>query len=170
MEIREYRSEDLAYLIELFLDTVYSVNIKDYTEEQIQAWTNHIRGDCSRTELVILKKQLKEKFSKNLTENYSLIAVENGVIVGFSDLSSEGLLNMFYVHKDYQGRGIGKALLNKIFTYAKHQNISVITTESSITAKSFFEKNGFQCVTAQTRNIGEIGLTNYIMKIDLTKD
>ena len=38
MIIREYRKEDLGEVMQLFYDTVHTVNRRDYTEEQVNAW------------------------------------------------------------------------------------------------------------------------------------
>lgn len=38
MFIRKYQPSDCRAFAELFYDTVHSVNIKDYTEEQVCAW------------------------------------------------------------------------------------------------------------------------------------
>ena len=39
MKIRRYESADLKQILRLFYETVRAVNIKDYTTEQINAWT-----------------------------------------------------------------------------------------------------------------------------------
>lgn len=38
MFIREYQSSDCKELTKLFYNTVHTVNAKDYTEEQLDAW------------------------------------------------------------------------------------------------------------------------------------
>ena len=40
MTIREYRSSDLREIVELFYDTVHTVNARDYTPEQLNAWAD----------------------------------------------------------------------------------------------------------------------------------
>lgn len=47
MELRKYRSSDLDEIIKLFHETVHSVNLKDYTHEQVCAWAT---GLVDRTE------------------------------------------------------------------------------------------------------------------------
>lgn len=37
--IREYQSSDCRELAELFFNTVHTVNARDYTKEQLDAWT-----------------------------------------------------------------------------------------------------------------------------------
>lgn len=38
MDIRQYQQSDRKELIELFYNTVHTVNAKDYTKEQLDAW------------------------------------------------------------------------------------------------------------------------------------
>lgn len=38
MTLRDYTKTDCAELAELFYDTVHTVNAKDYTQEQLDAW------------------------------------------------------------------------------------------------------------------------------------
>ena len=38
MQLREYQPSDRAQMAELFYQTVHSVNAKDYTKEQLDAW------------------------------------------------------------------------------------------------------------------------------------
>ena len=39
MQLREYQPFDCAQMAELFYQTVHSVNAKNYTKEQLDAWT-----------------------------------------------------------------------------------------------------------------------------------
>lgn len=45
-----------------------------------------------------------------------------------------------FVHKDFQGEGIATMLLNEIEQYAITNGIIRITSEVSLTARPFFEK------------------------------
>ena len=38
MQLREYQPSDCAQMAELFYQTVHSVNAKNYTKEQLDAW------------------------------------------------------------------------------------------------------------------------------------
>ena len=39
MQLRKYQPSDCAQMAELFYQTVHSVNAKNYTKEQLDAWT-----------------------------------------------------------------------------------------------------------------------------------
>lgn len=146
MIIREYRPSDCAELTKLFYDTVHTVNAKDYTKEQLAVWA---------TGTVDL-----EKWNTSLLEHYSLVAVEEGRIVGFGDIDNTGYLDRLYVHKDYQGQGIATALCDKLEQTAEGS----IVTHASITARPFFEKRGYQVLKEQQVERQGILLTNYVME------
>lgn len=40
MELREYRPEDCEAITRLFYDTVHTVNQRDYTPAQLDAWAD----------------------------------------------------------------------------------------------------------------------------------
>ena len=92
MIIRPYQTADCEALARLFYDTVHTVNAKDYTEQQLNAWA---------TGTVDL-----EAWDRSLTAHFTLVAEENGVITGFGDMDSSGYLDRLYVHRDFQGKGI----------------------------------------------------------------
>lgn len=100
MEIRKYQPSDCKVLAELFYHTVHTVNVKDYTEAQANAWAT------GRLDL--------EKWNRSFQEHYSLVAVDNGIIVGFGDIDETGYLDRLFVHADYQGKGIGTAICNQL--------------------------------------------------------
>lgn len=152
MRIRLYRKEDCREIIQLFYDTVHSVNIRDYTESQLAVWAPQV----DQTNLVV--------WDKSLREHYTVVAEDNNMIVGFGDIDSTGYLDRLFTHKDFQQQGIASKILNELEQYAKDKGFSFITTEASITAKLFFEKYGYEIIKEQQieRN-GQI-LTNYLMR------
>ena len=39
MEIRKYQAEDLEEIVQLFYETIQTVNRKDYSQEQVEVWS-----------------------------------------------------------------------------------------------------------------------------------
>lgn len=152
MLIRKYQKEDCKELCALFYDTVHTINAKDYTKDQLDVWAT---GQVDF-----------EKWDKSLQEHYSIVAVDNKIIVGFGDIDKTGYLDRLYVHKDYQKKGIATAICNNL-----EKNISAkinkIRTHASITAKSFFEKRGYKVIKEQQVERQGIFLTNYVMEKNL---
>ena len=146
MQLRRYKQSDCRELAELFYKTVHTVNAADYNNEQLNAWaTGHVDF---------------EAWNKSLLEHYSIVAVDNGIIVGFGDIDQTGYLDRLYVHADYQGRGIATAICNKL-----EQSVSgKIVTHASVTAKPFFEKRGYKVIKEQSVERQGVFLTNFVME------
>lgn len=146
MELRKYRPSDCRTLTELFYHTVHTVNAKDYTEAQLNAWAT------GRVDL--------EQWDRSLQEHDSVVAVENGEIVGFGDIDKTGYLDRLFVHADHQGQGIATAICDRL----EQAVAGNITTHASITAKPFFEKRGYTVVKEQQVERQGILLTNFVME------
>lgn len=147
MELQNYKPEDCKYLAELFYDTVHSVNAKDYTEEQLKVWA---------TGTVDL-----EKWNQSFLEHYTVVALEDKIIVGFGDMDKNGYLDRLYVHKDYRKRGIATAICDKLEATVGAEKF---VTHASITAKPFFEQRGYKVIKEQQVERQGILLTNYVME------
>lgn len=153
LQVRRYCSEDTAKLVDLFYETVHSVNAAHYTAEQLHAWTP--MGE---------KEERIKKWRVSLAQNLSFVAEQKGKIVGFSDLQQDGYLNRLYVHKDHQRQGVAADLLNAAEKEAEKLGLSEITLDASLTAKPFFEKHGYETIRQQTVVRKGIALTNFKMR------
>ncbi|HAT4455342.1 TPA: GNAT family N-acetyltransferase [Legionella pneumophila] len=153
--IRAYRMGDEAEIYQLFYDTVHCINSKDYTEEQLDTWAP--------------KNPDLSSWANSLSKNHSFVAVdaESSEIIGFADLEENGCLNRGFVHKNYQGQGIGKALLLARENRARELGIKQLFSEVSITATPFFEKCGYINIKEQTKVLNGISFINYYMIKDL---
>ena len=152
MRIRIATIADIPTLKSLYYDTITTINALDYNEEQILAWASTAENIAS------LETKILEQY---------FIAAENeaGIITGFASLDNQkGYLDVLYVHRDFQRMGIASLLLQSLLEKAKQMNIIEITTDASITAKPFFEKNGFQVVKEQTVVVKGVPMMNFKMK------
>ena len=53
-------------------------------------------------------------------------------------------VSTLYVHRDYQGRGIGRALVRQAVTLSRHNGCTCVTVWPDPDAVTFYEKQGFQ--------------------------
>lgn len=150
--LRRYCEEDIEKVAALFYDTVHTVNRKDYTQEQVDAWADgHFDLDA-----------WDESFKKHDT----IVAELDGNIVGFADMTADGYLDRLYVHKDFQRRKIASMLCD----YLEENCMSAhFTTHASITAKKFFEKRGYHVIKEQQVIRKGIVLINYRMEKSVQK-
>ncbi|SFS53048.1 GNAT family N-acetyltransferase [Paenibacillus sp. 453mf] len=151
-EIVRFKESDLEEIVNLFYDTVHSVNSKDYSEEQLHAWAPIDEKDSKLL-------SWKESMSRNIT----LVAKMHDQVVGFCDLTIDGHLDRLFVHKEYQGMGIASSLIKRLEVEAMKLNLSAIDTDASITAKPFFERQGYVVVSEQTVERKGVQLTNFKM-------
>lgn len=133
----------------IFQNTVHKVNIKDYTQEQVDAWAPDFID--------------KEKWNKTLSEHYTFVAVKNDAIIGFGDIDDSGYLDRLYVHHDYLRQGVATLICNKLESMVD-SDLTIIT-HASITAKPFFEKRGYRIVKEQLVERKGVFLKNYIMEL-----
>ena len=147
MQLREYTPSDCAQLAELFYQTVHSVNAKDYTKEQLDAWAT---GEVDL-----------QAWDASFRAHRTIVATESGKIVGFGDMDETGYLDRLYVHKDYQGQGVASAICDELERFAAGKTI---TTHASITAKPFFHHRGYRVVRKQEVIRRGVALTNFVME------
>ena len=133
-------------MAQLFFNTVHTVNAEDYTKEQLCAWAS------GRVDL--------EQWNRSFLLHYTLVAVEDGKIVGFGDIDPSGYLDRLYVHKDYQRKGVASALCDRLEQAAGDRIFSHV----SITARPFFESRGYKPVKMQQVERQGVLLTNFIME------
>ena len=96
--LRPYRPGDGPLLAALFYQTVHTVNARDYTPAQLEAWAPSPGAPSAAW----------ERFFQG---RCALVAEIGGQIAGFGDLDPEsGYLDRLYVHKHRQGRGVARGL------------------------------------------------------------
>ena len=149
MEIRKYREEDTAAIVSLFRNTVRKVKRRDYTEEPVEAWA----PDDIDPEL----------WKGSLSSDFTVVAEDEGKIVGFGDIDDCGYLDRLYVAADRQGEGIASEIYEKIEEYARVIGVLEITTEASVTAKPFFLAKGFSVRREQVKRHNGCDFVNYVM-------
>lgn len=150
LSIRKALPEDIDVISRLFRKTIKTVNSSDYDPVQLQVWSS--------------KYEDQNWWLEKIKNDYFIVAEDSRKILGFCSVSPKGSLDLLYVHKDFQGNGVGSALMNEIDQYFANLNIREISSEVSITAKAFFEKMGFYLIGRQNKIINGVEFTNYLMK------
>ncbi len=149
IRLRRYRPEDCPLLGQLFYDTVHTVNAVDYTPEQLAAWAPELPD--------------MEQWNRSFLEHTTFVAETEGVIAGFGDIDGTGYLDRLYVHRDYQKKGIGRALCDALERSAGEAER--IVTHASLTAKPFFLRRGYLVKKEQQVEKNGILLTNFVMEL-----
>lgn len=153
MLIRPYERKDAEAIVTLFYDAVRTVAAADYTPEQLAAWAPEVPDPAV--------------WHQRMARRHTLVVEEKGEILAFAELDDSGVLDMFYCRRDVQRQGIGSWLFSKIQARARALGLERMVTEASITARPFFERQGFSMVKENRIERVGVELTNFTMEIRL---
>ena len=147
MILRNYTESDCPELARLFYETVHTVNARDYSQAQLDAWaTGNVDANA---------------WNQSFLAHHTVVAEQDGILVGFGDMDETGYLDRLYVHKDYQHRGVATAICDEL---EQHSPTPKFTTHASITARPFFEKRGYTVIKEQQVERRGVRLTNFVMQ------
>jgi len=153
MLIRDYERQDAAIIVQIFYETIHAINLKDYSEEQLNTWAPEIPN--------------AELWHSRMIQRCTIVGEEHGELIAFAELEHDGHLNMFYCRKEAVGRGVGSELYQAIEVKALELGHDCIFAEVSITARRFFEHCGFVVQLQQSVVRRGVELTNFKMQKQL---
>ena len=134
--IREAGPDDAAGICEVWRRSIHEICAADYPD------------------LAVREQWAANKTAENVVawmtecENHMVVAVEpGGLIVGVGLLnisdSIGGILGC-YIVPEVLGRGVGRALLMAMEREAAERGIELVRLRSTITAQSFYRRNGYE--------------------------
>ena len=150
MFVRYYQPADIRQIVRLFYRTVHTVNLGDYTLEQVNAWVPAVPSEVN---------WLARYFDRIV-----FVADDDGAVAGFAELEPNGHVYCFYCHHLYQRRGVGRQLYQRLEQEANSLGLTRLFVEASITAQPFFEQMGFQALQENTITRNNVALTNFSME------
>ncbi len=146
MIITPFRPEHGRESAQLFRETILHINRADYGEEACLAWA----AGAADT----------DRWVASFQGHPALAAVEKGRLIGFGDIWETGYLDRLFVHARCQG-GIGSALLCSLEAAV---SVPILRTEASLTARLFFEVQGWHVVRRQEVVRRGVALVNFVME------
>ena len=147
MTLRSYQTGDLSAIADLFFQSVHTLCRSDYTKEQLDAWaTGHID---------------EKAWDASFRAHHTLVAEENGTLLGFADMTEDGYLDRLYVLPAHTKKGVATALVNALEAACPAARF---TTHASKTARPFFERRGYRVEKEQQVVRRGAVLTNFVMK------
>lgn len=153
LHIRLYTPDDAEALYALFYATVHTVNRRDYTPAQLDAWAPAVSD--------------LDAWRERFAGRFVVIAEQGDTIAGFGELASDdrtGTIDRFYVHKDFQGKGVGTALYDRLEREARARGLQRLDVDASLTARRFFARQGFVAQRMQQVERRGVMLANVMMQ------
>lgn len=148
--IRQANEVDLQRMQTLFVDSVKSICSKDYNHDQINAWISGIEN--------------KDRWAQIIQKQFTLIAENSNILLGFASVANQNYIDLLYVDKDFQNLGVAKTLYLEILSEAIKEKQTKLISDVSITALSFFKRLGFEVKIEQRNFRMGIELINYKME------
>lgn len=131
--IRYAQHTDALDIIHVHRGSIRDICSKDYTPEQIEAWAG--------------RKFKPELWCQTIDRDYVWVVELNSEVVGFGHLAimsetTAEVMGLYFLDV-LRGKGAGKNLLNIMNEVAISQMVKKIELHATITAKSFYESQGF---------------------------
>lgn len=133
--VRGFTAEDAGRVSELIRSTLFTSNAADYPRAELESLAEWYSAAGLVSRLPIARR---------------IVALaEDGAdtIIGTA-ARRENRLEAFFVHPDWQGRGVGSLLLEALEEDARLDALRAVWLESSLTAVGFYAKRGFAAVGA----------------------
>jgi ribosomal protein S18 acetylase RimI-like enzyme len=115
-----------------------------YAEETVAMWRASKEHAIGQKE----KHSVESHFyflTQILTEEFQIdLALLDGKVIGMAAYN-ETEINQLYIHVEFQGRGIGRMLLDNAKAKSGGR-LTLYTFEVNRTAQRFYEKNGFAVI------------------------
>ncbi len=147
---------DAPALARVFHQSVRQIGSKEYTAEQITAWSP--------------APVAPESFLKRVSDGRDVFVAldDEGQPCGFIELEANGHIDCFYCRPDVVGTGVGTALYNELEIKARKLGLKFLSVEASEGAKRFFLKNGYAVIARHDFCRQAVDLHNYRMLKSLT--
>lgn len=133
-KIRRFRASDSEEVSELIAKTLRTVNIKDYSEEYIEANVSSHSAD-------VLIERAKQGNMYVVCDNLRIVGC--GAIAGYWGSTTESILLTVFVLPEYQGKGIGRLIIQTLEQDEFFLRSNRIEIPASITAVGFYKKMGY---------------------------
>ena len=133
-KIRRFQETDAEEVSELISKTLKTVNIKDYSKEYIEAAvSSHSSG--------ILVERGKQGHMYVVCDDSRIVGC--GAIAGYWGSTTESILLTVFVLPEYQGKGIGRQIIETLEQDEFFLRAKRIEIPASITAVDFYRKMGY---------------------------
>lgn len=149
--VRKVSPQDIPSLSSVFMDSVLNIASKDYSREETEAWAG-----------MGTENRWMELFESGLC--FAAAFGSDGIMCGFTSVNAAGYLHSMFVGSAYQGKGVASELLRWAENYATERHAIEMSCDVSITARLFFEKNGYHTEREQRVRVKSVSMTNYAMR------
>ena len=147
--LRPYLPTDAARCAAIFRAAIVEIAAEDYSESQCEAWAARADDEAA--------------FAQSLAAMLTLVATQDGEVIGFVSLKGADHIEMIYVAPDFAAQGVGATLLDALEKIASARGAAKLTAEVSDTAKPLFDRRKFVAERRNLQRLDEEWLANTTM-------
>ena len=148
--IRPLRIEDADDAARIFFEAVHIGTREHYSEDQRRAWGGEAPDP--------------ERVRRKLDGMIGFVAEVEGQVQGFMTIDAAGYIDLAFVSPGFSRQGIGHRLYRAVEEKARALGASELTTEASLAARPFFERQGWSLVEEQSLLVRGVSLANFKMR------
>ena len=149
MNLRQITIKDQLELKKVYFDSIQSLDENIYSKEQKRAWSSQAWNN--------------QNFSDSLTQGKGWLLSERSIIIAFATRYPKNKIALFYCKGEYQRKGFGSKLLNKLEEDAKKEGLNSLLTEASLISYKLFLKNEWEIIRKEKVIINNIFFERYKM-------
>ncbi len=149
MNLRQISIKDQLELKKVYFDSIQSLDKKIYSQEQKSAWSSQAWDNPN--------------FDKSITQGKGWLLSEKGIIIAFATRYPNNRIALFYCKGNFQRKGCGSMLLQKLEDEAKKEKIDYLSTEASLISYKLFLKNEWEIIRKEKVIINNIFFERYKM-------
>ena len=130
IEVKPYSSHYASEICDLFHSTIHAIDTDIYSKAEQEAW-------CPTPPDY-------QMWLKRLDKTQPWMAIFGSRLAGFIELKDDGYIDCFYVHPDFQKRGIARKLYDHVLDLAHQKKLSQLSVDASKVAMPIFKKWEFK--------------------------
>lgn len=143
-EIRPLHRSEWSKAMKLAWDTFLIYEAVEYSKEGVKNFKDFINDPCLKRMFIAGEYKVWGAFDRDM-------------IVGILSVRNRSHISLLFVDSDYHHRGIGAALITRLFRDAKSElGLNEITVNSAPYAVGFYHKMGFKDLEGQKETDGII--------------
>ena len=149
MNLRQITTKDQLELKKVYFDSIQSLDEKIYNQEQKRAWSS--------------QAWYNPNFDKSIIKGKGCLISKKGIIIAFATRYPADRIALFYCKGNFQRKGYGSKLLQKLEDEAKNEGLDSLSTEASLISYKLFLKNGWEIIRKEKVIINNIFFERYKM-------